>query len=164
MTVKDIKILFDRIKKHYNMFGYDDAKIAEWYKFLKDYDPKDIDNAFDKYLLDIHDNPPMVTSLTRGLEKMTDRVPEKPVYIACDLCGEKILIGNDWNPFEVHRRKCSKIDFIDREAKRIRGEGIDKEHYKEMTDEELNTRYRKVMDNWKEENPNICMNNLFQPL
>ena len=33
-----------------------------------------------------------------------------------------------------------------------------------MADEELNNRYRKVMDNWKEENPDICMNNLFQPL
>lgn len=164
MTVKDIRNLFDRIKRHYNMFGYDDMKIQEWYKFLKDYDPKDIDKNFDKYLLDIHDNPPMVVSLTRGIEKMNDNAPEKLVYIQCEYCKDKILIGNDWTPFDVHHRKCSKIDFIDRESKRIRGEGIDKEHYRQMTDDELNARYRKVMDNWKEENPTLCMENLFQKI
>ena len=87
MTVKDIRNLFDRIKRHYNMFGYDDMKIQEWYKFLKDYDPKDIDKNFDKYLLDIHDNPPMVTSLTRGIEKMNENVPEK---LVCAVIGSDI--------------------------------------------------------------------------
>ena len=173
MTIKDIRNLFDRIKRHYNMFGYDDLKIQEWYKFLKDYDPKDIDKNFDKYLLDIHDNPPMVVSLTRGLKKRDEIEEEKLYYIVCPYCKARVLVGNsNWDDYEIHHRKCSKIDFIDRQSKEIRGEGIDKEHYRAMSDDELNERYHKIMENWIDTHPDIAvrpgdnvkdkMNNLFQ--
>jgi hypothetical protein len=73
----------------------------------------------------------MITSLTRGISKI-EAEEEQLVYLQCDLCKEKILVGNDFDVFEKHHRRCSKIDFIDRQAKELKGEGIDKQHFREI--------------------------------
>ena len=80
MNKKDILDLFNRIKSHYNMFTYDEAKILEWSKFLKEYDAKEVSNNFDKFILEYHDRPPMCYELTRGLDRTTP-IEEKMVYI-----------------------------------------------------------------------------------
>ena len=145
MNVKDIKNLFERIKRHYNVFTYDDAKVTEWYRFLKDYTPESIYDSFDKYLLQEHDQPPLITTLIRNAQK-TSEPPAEPVYIQCDLCGELILVGDDWEVFEKHHRKCSKIDFINTMSLKTRKEPINKQKYYDMTEEELERAYRQVMD------------------
>lgn len=163
MKITEIKVLLERIKKHYNTFGYDGGKITEWHRFLKDYTSESILKNLDTFILEYHDRPPIVGELVRGATK--EEEPErKPVYIQCDICKEKILVGDDWNVFETHHRRCSKIDFIDRESKRIRGEGIDYNFYKFMSDDDLDQRYRKIMDNWKEQHKEICFGNLFQKI
>jgi hypothetical protein len=143
------------------MFSYDDAKILEWHKFLKEYSAKEVGNNFDKYILEYHDRPPLFYELTRNLEKITP-TEEKEVYIGCELCGKRILVGNDWREFEEHHRRCAKIDFIDRQSKEIRGEGIDKQHFREMSDEELDKKYYKIMNNWEETHPNLNVKNIFK--
>lgn len=145
MNVKDIKNLFERIKRHYNVFTYDDTKVTEWYRFLKDYTPESIYDSFDKYLLQEHDQPPLITAIIRNAQK-TSEPQKEPVYIQCDLCGKLILVGEDWEVFERHHRKCSKIDFINTMSLRTRKEPINKQKYYDMTDEELEKAYRPVMD------------------
>ena len=161
MNKKEILELFNRIKNHYNIFTYDDAKIIEWQKFLKEYDAKEVSSNFDKYILEYHDRPPLFYELTRGLEKITP-IEEKEVYIGCDLCGKRILVGNDWEEFEVHHRRCSKIDFIDRQSKEIRGEGINKEHFRELSDKELDEKYNKIMKNWEDTHPKSSIRNILK--
>lgn len=156
MKENEIIKLFDKIKMHYNTFVYDTDKVKEWHRFLKEYDCKDVLDSFDKYVLEYHDRPPLVFELTRGLDRI-EREPEKYVYIQCDLCKEKILVGDDSTPFDKHYRKCQKIDFIDRQAKEIRGYGITKSIYYNKSDEELDKDYRKVMDNWVEEHPDLAI-------
>lgn len=163
MRINEITKLFERIKKHYNTFGYDEEKVAEWHRFLKDYTEESILKNFDNFILEGNERPPIVNELIKNADKeyLEER---KPVYIQCDLCGEKILVGDDWDVFETHHRRCSKIDFINRESKRIRGEGIDYNFYKYMSEDDLNQRYRKIMDNWKEEHKELCFGNLFQKI
>lgn len=162
MKVTDIKVLLERIKKHYNNFGYDDMKAQEWHRFLKGYTKESVFNNLDKFILEYYDRPPIVGELIKGATKEFEE-ERPPVYIQCDLCKEKILIGTDeWDVFETHHRRCSKIDFINREAKRIKGEGIDFNFYRTMSDDELDGRYRKIMNNWKEEHKDLCFTNLFQ--
>lgn len=156
MNAKEIKELFEKIKRHYNVFTYDDGKIQEWHRFLKDYRKEDILENFDRYLLEQHEQPPMVVSLNRGLHK--EEQEEQLHYIQCDLCGEKILVGNsNWEDFEKHHRKCEKIDFIDRQCKAIHGKGITKETYRAMSDEELEKNYRQYMNNWVKTHQDIAM-------
>lgn len=164
MKAKDIKDLFERIKRQYNTFGYDDLKVQEWYKFLKDYSTEDVNDNFDKYILEYHDRPPLMNELFKNLHKTTEEAEEKLLWVKCDLCGESILVGNDWGEFNKHYRRCQKIDFIDRQAKEKRGEGIDKEHFRSLNDNELDEKYRKWMDGWEQKNKDLDLSKLFQRL
>ena len=156
MNTKDIMTLFERIKKHYNIFGYDEEKIREWHRFLKEYSPIDVLNALDRFVLEYHDRPPFLNELTRGLTKVVE--PDvNYVEIECDLCKKHFYVGNDWEEYNTHRRKCEKIDFIDRQAKEIHGKGITKEVYYNMSNEELDKNYRMYMKNWIKDNKEIAI-------
>lgn len=156
MKQNDIITLFERIKSHYNVFVYNDEKVKEWHRFLKDFNNSEVLDNLDKFILEYHDRPPLIYELTRGLEKI-EKEPEKYVYIQCEYCKERILVGDDDTPFEKHHRRCSKIDFMDRQSKEIRGYGVDKAHLRELSDEELDTKYNKIMNNWVEEHQDIAL-------
>lgn len=150
MRVNDITKMFERIKKHYNTFGYDDTKVQEWHRFLKDYSNESIARNLDKYILEAYDRPPIVGELLRGAEKeFNDEI--KPVYIQCDICKEKILMTDDWSEFNRHYRRCQMKDFIRRQE----GVGI-------VEDDELEERYNKAMAKWKASHNEICLKQLFQ--
>ena len=137
----------DKIKSIYNTFTNSEEKINEWYRFLKDYNASDVFKNYEEYVVN-NEQPPIIHSLIRGLSKVKkEGAPAKYVKMQCDICRELILVGpDDWEVFETHHRKCSKIDFIDRQSQKLRGEPIDKEKYYALSDEELDSIYRKVMD------------------
>ena len=163
MKVNEVKNLFERIKRHYNTFGYDEMKLAEWHRFLKHYTTDSILNNLDNFIMESHDRPPLLNELTRNAIK-TDVEETKAVYIPCEYCKEKILVGDDWTEYNKHHRRCSKIDFINRESRRIRGEDIDFNLYVNMSDNELDTRYNKIMRNWENDYPTLNVKNLFTRL
>lgn len=146
MNKQEIAKLFNRIKSHYNTFTTGDEKIEEWYKFLKDYDCKEVNNELDKYINNSYDNPPLVHHLNRNLSKIETK-EESSWITCCDICGERIKIfGNDMTKYEKHWRKCSKIDFIDRMGVKFRGHHVAKAKYYEMSDTDLDIAYHKIMN------------------
>lgn len=155
MNAREIKDLFDRIKSHYTMFTYDDKKIQEWYRFLKDYDNDEVNEQFNKYLTNSYDNPPQVHHLIKNLSKKNE---EDDIWITeCDICKQRFkIVNNDMYEYEKHHRKCSKIDFIDRMSMRYKKKHIASVVYYEMSDEELDNAYREIMDYYmsnKDKNP-----------
>ena len=138
MVRNEFETLLKRIKDIYTDF---DVNEDEWWNIFKDYSYNEVITNLQNYN---GNHAPIYKSLITGLKK---EVKKAPVYIQCDICREKLLIGdNEWDKFEKHHRKCSMIDFIDRQSQKLRGEPINKELYYAMTDEELNNVYRKVMD------------------
>ena len=147
MKTDEIIKLFDRIKMHYTMFTYNDEKVKEWHKFLKDYSSEDINNKFDEYLSYGYDQPPFCMSLTKDIQKIRKNSEEDKWITCCDICGERITIyNNDMTDYEKHRRKCQKIDFIDTICKRYKGQSITKETYYNMDENTFEQAYRKVMN------------------
>lgn len=145
MNKIEISDLFERINNHYNTFTRSEEKIEEWYRFLKDYDVKDVNRAFDEYLSYGYDNAPLVYSLTKNISKVKE-VEDDDWITCCDLCKEKIVIhNNDMSNFDKHYRRCQKIDFIDRMSKRFRGQGVSMVKYYEMNDSKLDNAYNKIM-------------------
>lgn len=147
MNKREVMDLMQKIKRIYNTFTFDEDKVNEWYRFLKDYNASDVFKNYEEYVTN-NEQAPIIHSLIRGLSKSKQEgATKKFVKIQCDICRELILVGDDdWDLFEKHHRKCSMIDFIDRQSQKLRGEPINKELYYAMTDEELNNVYRKVMD------------------
>lgn len=148
MNKRETINLMERIKNIYSMFSYDENKLNEWYRFLKNYTNESVLENYDKYVLEGLERPPLVAELIRNADKVNEEA-KPPVYIQCDICRKKLLIGeDDWDIFEKHHRKCSKIDFIDRQTQKTLGEVINKDEYYAMSDDELDSIYRKVMDTY----------------
>lgn len=146
MDTKEVRELFERIKSFYNMFVYDDKKILEWHKFLKDYDCEEVNKELDKYINNGYDNPPLVYHLNRNLSKIETQ-EESSWITECEYCKQRFTIyNNDMREYEKHHRKCQKIDFIDRMSMRYRGVHVASVKYYEMNDEELESAYRKIMN------------------
>lgn len=83
-------------------------------------------------------------ALTKGLVKEG----KLEMRIQCDLCKTWIPYSS-WEEYDTHWRRCSKIDFINRQAKELGGKGIDYGLYREMSNEELDRRYRQIMNNYE---------------
>lgn len=147
MQKVEIAKLFNRIKNHYITFTTGDEKIDEWFRFLKDYSSEDINKRLDEYLTYEYDNPPLCMSLIKGVNKIDNENSNSSWITCCDICKQKIKIyGNDMEEYEKHRRKCSKIDFIDRMSKKCKGKGITMTKYYEMSDIDLDIAYHKILN------------------
>lgn len=145
MNYAQVKSLFERIKRYFNMFTYDDDKVKEWHRFLKEYDPKEVDMKLDEYVQESHDQPPLVYALIRGLNK-TEEEPEKIYLMKCEYCGQPMYVGSDMTDFLDHERECMKIDYIDRVSMWTRGVHVVKSKYYEMSKEDLDRAYHQIMD------------------
>ena len=97
------------------------------------------------FLLHKGEEAPTYQELTEGLSYENDN----PVVMQCEYCKQKELVSNTNDWLDKHR-VCQKIDFIDRQSKQIRGIGINKLKYYQMSSYELEKNYRKVMDNYIE--------------
>lgn len=151
MKTDEIIKLFDRIKMHYTMFTYNDEKVKEWHKFLKDYSNEDVNRRLDEYLSYGYEQPPFCMALTKGIEKIKKSDEDDSWVTECDICKEKIRIyGNDMSEFDKHYRKCQKIDFIDRIVFRYKGQHIAIVKYYQMSDEELEDNYQRTMKYYRE--------------
>lgn len=148
MIRKDFIELTKNIRSIYPSFkGYDD---------LINYKYEEVKKNF---LLHTGTDEPTYEELTNGLRYEN----EKEVLMQCELCGSKIPYTT-WEEFEEHHRRCSKIDFINRQAKELKGVGIDKEYYKSMSDEELNERYDKIMKNWQLTHSSLSIGSILNKL
>lgn len=162
MKTDEIIKLFDRIKMHYTMFTFNDEKVKEWHKFLKDYSSEDVNKRFDEYLNYGYDQPPYCMYLTKDILKIKKNSEEDNWITSCDLCGAKMRIyGNDMTEFDKHYRKCQKIDFIDRINFNYKQRHITMAVYYAMSDEELEENYRKTMNYYLEHRD---LNNIFKKM
>jgi len=145
MNYKQIGELFDRIKNYYNMFTYNDDKVREWYKFLKEYDSDEVNKKLDEYVRGSHEQPPLVYALISGLQKIEEE-PEKIYLMKCEYCEKPMYVGKDMTDFLDHERECMKIDFINRMSIKFRGKPIVMAKHYEMSKEQLDEEYHKVMN------------------
>lgn len=141
MTKEQTKNLFRRIKSHYQEFSIDDFKVDEWYKELKDYDYEDITRRFELHLNSEEYGQvlPKLWFLKKNLltidEKKESKVYKYPVV--CQLCGKEINLRG----YDQHYAKCSAINYMQTQIKKIYGKDTPREVLEKLTDEEFNIKY-----------------------
>ena len=137
---------FENIFKELKQYPDFDGEYLEWYKEIIDYPYKGILNNLRKHK---STNAPVPKQLIGKLDKeeiIEDWITE------CEYCKKRFTIqNNDMTEYEKHFRKCSKIDFLDRMSKRIKGVGITYDKYHNMSDDELEKAYRSVMDYYEQQ-------------
>jgi hypothetical protein len=138
MTRNEFNTLFKQIQSEFDDFKGD---YDEWYKILCNYSYEDVLKNFKKYT---GVTPPIYLTLIKNLkqeEKIDDWLTK------CDICGKEIRIyNNDMSEYDKHYRKCQKIDFINRMSQKYKGVPAAIVKYYEMSDDELDRAYRKIMD------------------
>ncbi len=140
MTKKEYKDLLVSIRNIYPNFKGNDE--------LLNYDFDEVKANFLKLK---SNEEPTFEEITKGLKTIST---EKPVIMQCEYCKEKELVTDTREWLEKHRI-CQKIDFIDRESKRIKGVGVNKLKYYQMSSYELEKCYREIMNNWIKTHKNV---------
>lgn len=141
MTKEQTKNLFRRIKAHYQEFSIDDFKLDEWYKELKPYDYEDITSRFELHLNSEEYGPlqPKLWFLKKGLrtidEKKESKVFKNPVI--CQLCGNPV----DLRMYDSHYNKCSAVNYMRRELKRIYNKDVPREQLERMNENDFKNKY-----------------------
>lgn len=145
MTKEQTKNLFRRIKSHYQEFAIDDFKVDEWYKELKDYDYEDITRRFELYLNseDYGQVLPKLWFLKKNLLTI-DEKKESKVYkcsVICQICGEEI----PFRGYDIHYAKCSAINYMQTQIKKIYGKDTPRKVLERLTNEEFNVKYNTLL-------------------
>lgn len=146
MTRNEFNTLFKTIQNDFADFN---ADYDEWYKMLCNYSYQDVLKKYNNYK---GTTPPIYSTLIKNLkeeEKIEDWIT------CCDICKQRITIqNNDMEEYEKHFRRCSMIDFIDRMSVKFRQQHITIVKYYQMSDEELQKNYDKIMKFYRENKDN----------
>lgn len=141
MTKDQTKNLLRRIKSHYQEFSIDDFKVNDWHKELKDYDYEEVTERFELHLNseDYGQAIPKLWFLKKGLrtfdEKKESKIYKNPVI--CQICGRPV----DLRIYESHYNKCSAINYMQREIKRIYGKDVPREQLENMSEDQFRNKY-----------------------
>lgn len=122
--------LIDRVYKT----DYESNKdiVNDWFKVLKQFDFKDITNSLDYYMKNYTEYPPKVYDLIKGYKTIESKKILETAKTKCMFCGEVINLDDT-----KHENKCRSIEFIKSAVRRFKNQDIDKERYRNMSDEEF---------------------------
>ena len=143
MTREEVKGLLTQIKANYNEFIAADYVATEWYNQLKDYDTQDILRKYQEHLQGEYNRTyPRIQYLTKYLKKIQEKELYTTRYIPCRYCNEYIKEDD----FARHYDRCLAIDYIERQVKRFNGKPIDKDKLRELSENDFNLYYDRILD------------------
>lgn len=145
MTREETKDFLRRIKQHYQEFTVDDYKINEWHSELKNYDVDDVHKKLEEHLRSEQygQTIPKVYFLTKYLKTTNEKQIQDKVdyYCSCTICGKYFKLSE----YDKHFDRCSSVEFINKQCMDMKDTEIDKEKYFNMSDEEFNAFYDKLL-------------------
>lgn len=152
MTRDEFNKFYRKLESTYSSFnGTED----EWWDVVKKYTYKDIIEKLNEHI-ETKKSTPIHINLVKGLK---EEIQDSGVWLKCEYCKKLELVFDTEEWLKAHRR-CQQIDFIDRQSKKITGQGITKTLYYEMGEVEFETNYRKVMNYYLEHKEPLVMKGL----
>ena len=149
MTREQTKAFLHRIKSHYSEFIIDQFKFDEWYKELKDYDYKEVNEKLEQHLRseEFGDSVPKLYFLTRYLTKTSEKKEAKYYKSNCRYCNKEIRTNQDTEEeLRKHENRCRSVDYMNKKRIEYKGQGIDKEKYRNLPQADFDSRYDAVLE------------------
>lgn len=145
MELKDVKMVLKRIQVNYPNFVLDGYVQSEWYRELKDYCLEDVMQKLEQHFRSEQygNSIPKVYFLTKYLKKANEKkeIDKEKILTICPLCGETISLAE----FDKHHDRCCSIDYLNRKSIKLYNKEINKEKYKNMSEEEFYNIYDKFI-------------------
>lgn len=144
MTETEVKELLKHLAMSYTSFSITKEKISFWYTELQQYDVDDVKSRLkdlmseEKYAL----TPPVLESIIAGLTKKHDKVNFNQIVYFCKFCNRGF---NNRDNLEKHEDRCRSIRYILKQYEIYNLGDIDKKVLYNMTQEEFDERYNKLL-------------------
>lgn len=144
MTETEVKNLLRFLAMEYSSFNVIDDKVKYWYNELQQYDTRDVKSrlkelmANEKYAL----VPPVLEVIISGLTKKQNKVNFKKMVYFCKFCNRAFNVRYE---LDKHEDRCRSIKYILRQYENYNLGEIDKKTLYNMTDEEFDERYNKLL-------------------
>lgn len=139
-----------------------------WYKVLKDYRYKDIQDRLDKLMAmeQFQYQPPTLPYLVKEIPSISEENRRNSFYYTCNICTRKFKSKEE---YEKHFSRCSSVRYVIKQSKKWFNQDLEKnkrELYL-MSEEEFNERYRKliihIQQNTKDEVEKKCIEHILNP-
>lgn len=146
MTIEQTRDFMERIKQHYQEFTIDNPRIEEWHRELRKYAYDDVDKKLDEHLKSeqFGNQIPKLFFLTKYLTPEKDKIKNKgeSLLVRCTICGKIVKYTN----FQNHIDRCNSVDYLNIQSKRLFDKEIDKDKYRNMSDEDFDKVYNRVLE------------------
>lgn len=136
--VKDLLSLIDRVYK--TNYSLDKDIINDWYKVLKNYDLKDINNSLNYYMENYTEYPPKVYNLTKGYSTIENKGLLSNAKTRCQLCNKEIYMVD----YDKHYSRCLDIEYLIKNGKKYLDKNWSKEQFYSLNDIELEDKVIKM--------------------
>lgn len=144
MNKKQIIEILEFLKMSYSNFGGIEDKLPYWEEDLKFYSYEDVKKRI-KELMELKEfstNAPTLTRIIGPLTKIGEKMENNDVTYFCQFCNRKF---NDYDEMETHQDRCRSVQYILRQYKRFKLGQIDKRILYNMSEEEFDIKYKKLL-------------------
>lgn len=145
MNKKEVMDLLDFIHTFYKDFEVNQDIISAWHNIMCEYDFNDVKREVEKFMAEDRYQKQLPTAymLIKGLPKVKEKVDvQEGVKIYCDICNRPF---NNQEELKIHRDKCSSIRYLIKQNKKWFNRNIDKKFLWNLSDEEFDERYNKML-------------------
>ena len=147
MQRSEVTKLVSMIDLNYRGFVKDtDSFVDGWQKALTNYDYQTIEERLKKLMAmeQFQYQPPTLPFLVKDVPTIDEQKRNSKFYFSCNIC--KRLFKQE-PEFEKHFSRCSSVRYVIRQTKKYFGNDISssKRELYEMSDDEFNARYMKLV-------------------
>lgn len=151
MNEEELREIFKKIDLHYNTrYSENKEMMAEWFRYLKKYDSKEVFDSLEYYLKYYPTNPPKMYNLINGLMSLEQKQQLKNLHTICPYCKKTVSMED----YDKHYGRCLDINFIERNVKKYCNQQIVRDDYYKMSDKDLKLRFDKIAKIVIEKTPN----------
>ena len=166
MNKEQTKQLLKLIKYNYPDFEMKEGMASMWASIMCKYSYEDVKRKLEEHMAEdrFQKQPPTAYLLVKGLPKVKDRIDFTKDTIFCRFCNKAF---NDKEEHDKHYDKCSSIEYLIRENKKWFNRIIDRKFLWQLSDEEFEDRYNKmlkyIMEHTNDENERKRISFIFNP-
>lgn len=163
---EEVKEIFKIIKFNYPNFEIKEGMASMWAEVMSEYSYEDVKKKLEEHLAEdrFQKQPPTAYLLVKGLPKIRDRVDFTKDTIFCRFCNKAF---NSEEEHDKHYDRCSSIHYLIRENKKWFNRVIDKKFLWQLSDEEFEERYNKmlkfIMEHTTDERERTRISYIFNP-
>lgn len=142
MNYQEVNELLDYLSVSYKI-ETPTSMLNAWLDVLQEYDYEEVKNSLGEAMSEdrFQRTPPQVQYIVRNLIKKYDKVDYSKQVVYCPICRKPL----NQPDYEKHFDRCSSVEYVIRESKKWFHRDLTKKFLFELSDEEFDLRYNKLL-------------------